>query len=76
MKSFQIKFIFSLLHLSAFSTSQVIRVSTRHYEPFMYRNSSGAFVDGIEFALIKTIAKTLGMQVTFRLMSQNPTLNK
>lgn len=71
MKLFQIIFLFSLLYLSASSPSEVIRVTTRQYEPFMYRNSSGAFVDGIEYALIKTIAKTLNMEVTFRPMSQD-----
>lgn len=43
-----------------------IKVRTRHYEPFMRQNAtSGQFVDGIEFQLIATIARKLGMQVAF-----------
>lgn len=55
--------IFSILPVqSAFG---VIRVQTKHNVPFMYRNSNGRFVDGIEFHLIEAIAEQLNMGMKF-----------
>lgn len=35
----------------------VLRVSTTHYEPFMYQSKSGDFYKGIDYNLIKTIVE-------------------
>lgn len=50
---------------SVFARSKVLHVFSRPYEPFVYINSSGAFVDGIEYHLIQTIAEKLRMEVAF-----------
>lgn len=42
-----------------------LRVTTRHYEPFMYQNDNGLFYHGIEFFLMQTIAKKLKTEVTY-----------
>lgn len=47
------------------SKFQVLRVSTRNYEPFMYQNKSGKFFDGIEYKLIKTIAEKEHLNLLF-----------
>lgn len=50
--------------------SNVMRVHARNYAPFIYQNATnGQFYDGIEFHLIKTIAKKLGMQHEFQSFS-------
>lgn len=48
------------------SASGVIRVETKHYEPFMYRDSNGKFVDGVEFHLMEAIAAKLDMKLEFK----------
>lgn len=53
------------LILSVESTTEVIRVETKHYEPFMYQNAIGQFENGIEFQLLKTIANKLNMKLVF-----------
>lgn len=40
-----------------------LELVTRHHEPFMYKNSNGDFVDGIEFHLIRTIAEKLHLNL-------------
>lgn len=52
--------------LPSYDTSEVIRVSTRHYEPFLLKNYNGNFTEGIEFQLIRTIAKRLDMNLEFQ----------
>lgn len=52
--------------LPSYGAAEVIKVSTRHYEPFMYGTSNGSFVNGIEFQLIKTIAGKLNTAVELR----------
>lgn len=43
----------------------VIRVQTKHYEPYMHQDASETFVDGIEFHMLTTIAKKLDMKLKF-----------
>lgn len=47
------------------SKFQVLQVSTRNYEPFMYQNKSGKFFDGIEYKLIKTIVEKEHLNLLF-----------
>lgn len=61
-----VAFFILVAFLPVFCASQEIRVTTRHFEPYMYQNSEGKFVDGIEYNLCKTIAEKLRMQVTFK----------
>lgn len=47
--------------------TNVIRVRTRNYEPFMYQNATGGqFYNGIEFHLVEAIAKKLNMKTAFQ----------
>lgn len=63
-------FLLSFVIFSNSEASNVIRVRARNYEPFVYRNSTnGQFYEGIEYHLVKTIAKKLSMNVTFQLLS-------
>lgn len=43
-----------------------LRVSSNHYEPFMYQNEMGQFYNGIEYKLLKAIAKTTDMDLVFQ----------
>lgn len=65
---FQLTVFLVLLALPSSRATCVIKVNTRQYEPFMYQNGSGQYVDGIEFHLIQTIAKKLNMEVAFQSM--------
>lgn len=52
--------------LPVYDTSKVIRIGTRHYEPYIYQNPVGIFTDGIEFHLIQTIAEHWNAEVEFK----------
>lgn len=59
-----------MMVLLALNSCELIRVRTRHYEPFIYQDANGKFGDGIEFQLIQTIAKELNMEVEFGLVPE------
>lgn len=67
MKLAQLSAVFFVLTiLPVYNTSKVIRIGTRHYEPYIYQNHTGIFTDGIEFHLIQTIAKHWNIKVEFK----------
>lgn len=43
-----------------------LRVSATHCEPFMYQDSDGAFFNGIEYKLLKTIADKEHLDLFFQ----------
>lgn len=63
--------IFSRLDLIVENFSQspsknlTITISTRHYEPYMYRNDGGIYYHGIEFKLLDTLAKKFNMNLSY-----------
>lgn len=46
--------------------SHILRVSSTHYEPFMYLNEKGQFDNGIEYKLLKTIAEKLHLDLVIQ----------
>lgn len=44
----------------------ILRVSSNHYEPFMYQNEIGQFYNGIEYKLLEAVAKTTSMDLVFQ----------
>lgn len=51
--------------LKAIKPVDSLFVSADHYEPFIYQNKNGKFYNGIEFKLLKTIAKKENLEVVF-----------
>lgn len=49
---------------------QMLRVSTTHFEPYMYQDNDGNFYDGIEYKLVKKIAEILNMELSFQSTSK------
>lgn len=43
-----------------------VRVSSTHYEPYMYRNEKGEFVNGIEYKLLEVIAQKESLRLFFQ----------
>lgn len=43
-----------------------LRVSSTHYEPFMYQNEVGTFYSGIEYKLLKIIARMEDLDLIFQ----------
>lgn len=68
MVSIRLPVILAILLVLPSIQASTIKALTRHYEPFMYRNMDGQYVDGIEFHLIQTIAQKLNMAVAFESM--------
>lgn len=51
--------------------TQILRISTAHFEPFMYQDKNGNFNDGIEYKLVKMIAKQLNRTFSFQSTSKH-----
>lgn len=52
--------------------NSIIRVSTQHYEPFIYQDKHGQFYKGIEYNIIESIAKKLNKTVSYRVWKGHP----
>lgn len=63
------------LFLSGLKSIHSLRVSTEHYEPFMYRDKNGNFNNGIEYKLIKTIAEKEQLELSFVFVNHFRPLN-
>lgn len=46
--------------------STVLRISTAHFEPYMYLDEDGQFYNGIEYNIVKFIGKELKMDLKFQ----------
>lgn len=51
--------------------TQLLRLSANQYEPFMYRDKSGKFHNGIEYKLLETVAKKENLALNFQQNNQN-----
>lgn len=66
MSLLSINVILALAISPILGTSKVIRVSTRHHEPYMYQNYNGTFTGGIELHMLLTMAKHWHMELEFK----------
>ncbi|XP_037033032.1 uncharacterized protein LOC119072018 [Bradysia coprophila] len=48
-----------------------LRISTRHFAPYMYQNTDGNFYDGMEFQFLQRMAETLNVRLHFQAASNH-----
>lgn len=52
------------------NANQILRISTTHFAPYMYRDENGRFYNGMEFELLQVIADRLNMSLSFETTSK------
>lgn len=52
------------------NATQLLRISTAHFAPYMYQNEKGRFYNGIEFKLLQMIADRLKMSLSLQTTSK------
>lgn len=68
----QLSILFLIIIFIRNSTStELLRVLTSQYKPFMYRDENGQLYKGIEYKLLETIAEKEHLQLSFEIVDRS-----